>query len=114
MRPGRQDGELIVPIAGVLNVECWSHNCLTPCLVCAGTARNQWWYRDPKGNVQGPYPAQALLDWRVKGYFTDSIEVRIVSSHIVVSKNPRGCCILPCTIYPGASWVRTSCLPPDV
>ena len=45
--------------------------CPTP----TGQARHQWWYRDPKGNVQGPYPAQALIDWRVKGYFTDTIEV---------------------------------------
>jgi hypothetical protein len=68
-------------------------------MLSAGTARSQWWYRDPKGNVQGPYPAQALLDWRVKGYFTDSIEVRIAFARVLMSSNnpalyKRSCVIL--------------------
>ncbi|KAM7539881.1 hypothetical protein Aperf_G00000024731 [Anoplocephala perfoliata] len=35
-----------------------------------------WYYRDPFGNVQGPYDDATMATWFSAGYFTVSIEVR--------------------------------------
>lgn len=35
-----------------------------------------WYYRDPYGNVQGPYDDATMATWFSAGYFTVSIEVR--------------------------------------
>ena len=36
---------------------------------------DQFWYTDPKGNLQGPCDAESLYNWYHKGYFEDSLQV---------------------------------------
>ncbi|KXJ76180.1 hypothetical protein RP20_CCG010226 [Aedes albopictus] len=35
-----------------------------------------WYYRDPQGKVQGPFPASEMTEWYRAGYFDDSLSVR--------------------------------------
>uniref|UniRef100_A0A182FPR5 GYF domain-containing protein n=1 Tax=Anopheles albimanus TaxID=7167 RepID=A0A182FPR5_ANOAL len=35
-----------------------------------------WFYRDPQGKVQGPFPASEMTEWYRAGYFDDSLSVR--------------------------------------
>lgn len=46
----------------------------------SGTNPNdEWMYRDPHGNVQGPFSATEMAGWYRAGYFDDSLYVRRVS-----------------------------------
>ena len=36
---------------------------------------DNWYYRDPQGNMQGPFSAQNLVDWKDAGYFKDSLNL---------------------------------------
>lgn len=35
-----------------------------------------WEYLDPDGEIRGPFPSQAMLNWRDAGYFQDDLPVR--------------------------------------
>lgn len=35
-----------------------------------------WYYKDPKGNQQGPFTSQIMLDWYQRKFFTDSLPLR--------------------------------------
>lgn len=35
-----------------------------------------WTYKDPSGNVQGPFPAKNMHDWNQQGYFVPSLLVK--------------------------------------
>lgn len=34
-----------------------------------------WYYKDPQGIVQGPFPTLDMESWYIEGYFDDSLEV---------------------------------------
>ena len=36
----------------------------------------QWFYKDPNGTVQGPFPADDMFEWNSMGYFKDDLLVR--------------------------------------
>ncbi|KAI9098690.1 hypothetical protein DFS34DRAFT_649391 [Phlyctochytrium arcticum] len=36
----------------------------------------QWQYRDPSGNVQGPFTAQQMQEWFRSGYFSDDLPIK--------------------------------------
>ena len=35
-----------------------------------------WFYKDPKGNEQGPFTSQVMLDWYQRKFFTDALPLR--------------------------------------
>jgi len=37
---------------------------------------DEWYYRDPQGEVQGPFPPQQMSEWLNAGYFSKSLNVR--------------------------------------
>eukprot|EP01083_Nonionella_stella_P240203 839913_1 len=39
-------------------------------------APSEWWYLDPKLNVQGPFAAEAMAQWYCQNYFDLSLKVR--------------------------------------
>ena len=39
-------------------------------------AMDQWYYRDPQGDVQGPFAAAEMTEWFNSGYFTMALSVR--------------------------------------
>jgi hypothetical protein len=36
---------------------------------------NKWYYKDPSGNVRGPFSQQQMATWYDLGYFTDNLEI---------------------------------------
>jgi hypothetical protein len=40
------------------------------------SADTQWYYKDPKGNEQGPFSASAMLEWYSGGYFPEILPMR--------------------------------------
>ncbi|XP_066603534.1 GRB10-interacting GYF protein 2 isoform X2 [Prorops nasuta] len=51
---------------------CTNH----PPTVSSVTGREKWFYRDPQGEVQGPFLATEMADWFKAGYFTSGLLVR--------------------------------------
>lgn len=39
-----------------------------------------WWYRDPSGKEQGPYPAAYMNLWFQQGYFCMNMHVKNISN----------------------------------
>lgn len=42
----------------------------------AAAVMDQWFYRDPQGDVQGPFAAAEMTEWFNSGYFTMALSVR--------------------------------------
>jgi GYF domain/mRNA biogenesis factor len=45
--------------------------------VAAAKGRDEWWYRDKAGAVQGPYDTDTLLQWIQAGYFPPETSVKL-------------------------------------
>jgi PERQ amino acid-rich with GYF domain-containing protein len=44
-------------------------------VVASGVAPlpQQWFYKDPKGNVQGPFNLKIMIAWNKAGYFAEDL-----------------------------------------
>jgi hypothetical protein len=42
---------------------------------CVDSQERNWWYKDPKGNLQGPFDAEDIIRWQELGYFTNELQV---------------------------------------
>lgn len=38
--------------------------------------QEKWFYRDPQGEVQGPFLASEMAEWHKQGYFASNLQVR--------------------------------------
>lgn len=36
---------------------------------------SKWFYKDPQGNVRGPFTQQQMATWYDLGYFSDDLEI---------------------------------------
>jgi PERQ amino acid-rich with GYF domain-containing protein len=41
------------------------------------TVPEQWFYRDPQGNVQGPYETSSMRQWHEARYFTSDLPIKL-------------------------------------
>ena len=48
----------------------------TPTLVPVDMNTPQWWYRDPHGRTQGPFPGLKMIEWVRQGFFKRDLPVR--------------------------------------
>lgn len=47
-------------------------------------SEKKWWYKDPKGNVQGPFTTSQMKMWHEAGYFTPNLPLKFGdASHFV-------------------------------
>ena len=37
---------------------------------------SKWFYRDPQGDLQGPFASKEMAEWFSAGYFTMTLQVR--------------------------------------
>jgi hypothetical protein len=45
---------------------------------------DQWMYRDPQGNMQGPFTKQDLIDWFEAGFFPQVLPPAAVKNTLIM------------------------------